>query len=113
MSTTLLAAPRATVVVRPSAIHGLGVFAAEAIEPDALIGLYEGPRVFDDDKDGPYVLWFEDDDGRVVGIDGRNALRYVNHSPDANAGFFADELYALRRIEPGEEITHHYGEDWT
>ena len=111
MSTTALAAP-AAVVVKPSLIHGMGLFANQCFHPEDVIGLYEGPRVFTDDDDGPYVLWMEDDDGRVFGIDGQNALRYVNHDVAPNAAFYGDELIALRRIEPGEEITHDYGEAW-
>jgi SET domain-containing protein len=112
MSTTVLTAPRVAVVVKPSRIHGMGLFADQVIEADTLIGVYEGPWVFSDDDNTDHVLWVEDDDGRVYGIDGRNEMRFVNHHVDANAGFFGEELYALRRIEPGEEITHHYGDDW-
>lgn len=113
MSTTVSTAPRAAVLVKPSPIHGLGLFANQTFFPDDLIGIYEGPRVFSDDDNGPYVLWMEEDDGRLYGIDGRNPMRYVNHSTQPNASFYGEELYALRRIEPGEEITHDYGDDWS
>jgi SET domain-containing protein len=107
-------APAFSLEVRPSAIHGRGVFAAELIPCDALLGLYEGPRVDADSPqaDGPFVLWVELDQGETFGIDGRNQLRFVNHSLQPNAAFYGPELYALRDIQPGEEITHHYGDDW-
>jgi len=98
--------------VQPSLIHGFGVFAAEPIPQDSYIGRYKGPIVYDDEDDGEYVLWVLDDDGEGYGIDGQNALRYVNHDRENNATFYEDELYALRDIEVGEEICHHYGADW-
>lgn len=115
MAAMMLTPPAVAVVVKPSSIHGLGLFAEQTIEPDTLIGVYEGPRVAppgDDDSIGDHVLWIEDDRGCVFGIDGHNELRYVNHSANANAAFYGVELWSLRRIEPGEEITHHYGSDW-
>ncbi len=107
-------APLFVLEVRRSAIHGQGVFAGSPIPRDALLGLYEGPRVEADSPqaEGPYVLWVELDDGEQFGIDGRNELRFVNHSLDPNAAFYGPELYALRDIQVGEEITHHYGDDW-
>ncbi len=96
-------------VVKESGIHGRGLFSAKRIPKGALLGLYDGPRTR---RDGRYVLWVEDDDGNPVGINGRNELRFVNHSQRPNAEFRGEELFALRVIRPGEEITHHYGEEW-
>ena len=60
-------------------------------------------------EDGTYVLWVYDAEGqRLAGRDGRNLLRWLNHSPDPNAVFDAFELYARRAIAPGEEITIDY-----
>lgn len=97
------------VSVRPSPVHGLGLFAQVSIPSDSYIGDYDGPIVEDD---GRYVLWVEEDDGEWTGIDGRNALRYMNHSATPNAELHGAELYALSDIERGREITIHYGEDW-
>lgn len=96
-------------VVKKSPIHGKGLFAAATIRKGALIGLYKGPR---SRRIGDHVLWVSDDAGREYGIDGRNRLRYVNHAARPNACFYGLELYALRTIRKGEEITHHYGADW-
>lgn len=97
------------VEVRRSPIHGLGLFATRDIDPGARIGVYAGPR---SERVDTYVLWIEDEDGREYGIEGQNEMRFVNHSREPNACFEGEELVSLRRIEPDEEITHHYGEDW-
>ncbi len=95
--------------VKDSPIHGKGVFAKRRIRADALIGVYQGPTTLENDT---YVLWVEDDDGKELGIDGQNELRYVNHSSKPNAVFFGAELFALREIEPSAEITFDYGDEW-
>jgi SET domain-containing protein len=95
--------------VQSSPRHGLGVFAAQAIARHSLIGEYLGTPA---DQDGVYVLWVDYDDGERVGIDGTNALRYLNHARQPNAHFRGAELYALCDIAAGEEITFDYGEAW-
>ncbi len=92
-----------------SPIHGKGLFAKKQIRKGTRIGTYEGPRAKRDDT---YVLWVQNDNGRWVGIDGKNDLRYLNHSSKPNAEFEADELYAIRTIRKDEEITFDYGEEW-
>jgi len=97
------------VEVRESPIHGKGVFAKKRIRANTLIGEYEGART---KRNGTYVLWVEYDDGEVIGINGRNALRYLNHSRTPNAVFWGEELYSLCEISPETEITFDYGDDW-
>jgi SET domain-containing protein len=95
--------------VRESPIHGKGLFATGPIAANTLLGVYEGEPAT---ENSIYVLWVEYDDGEIVGIDGTNALRFVNHSRTPNAEFWGDQLFALRDIEPDSEITFDYGEDW-
>ncbi len=95
--------------VKGSPIHGNGVFAKKRFRRNAFVGVYEGELTTENDT---YVLWVEYDDGEVIGIDGRNELRCLNHSSTPNAEFRGDRLFALREIRPGTEITFHYGEDW-
>jgi SET domain-containing protein len=95
-------APQTVAVeVAPSPLHGRGLFAAEAIEADALILRIEGVPVT---RNGPHVLWLDEESGLRV----TNEARFVNHSDEPNAAFFELELWSLRPIEPGEEITHDY-----
>ena len=96
--------------VDDSPIHGKGQFARTDIPSDAHVGTYEGPATR---EDGMHVLWvWNDDDETWEGIDGRNEMRFLNHSGDPNAEWWGNELYSTRPIAKGEEITFHYGEDW-
>lgn len=95
--------------VAPSTVHGTGLFAAVAIAARARVGAYEGDPT---DQDGTHVLWVENDEGGWDGIDGTGELRFLNHSRTPNVEFDGPELYALRDIEPGEELFFDYGEDW-
>jgi SET domain-containing protein len=108
--------------VAPSSIEGVGVFAAEAIPPGALIwrldagfdrlvrlediaGLPPTFRTFAERYGYPYphdpsLLVLELDNGR-----------FMNHSSTPNTNFTdPDAGYAVRRIEAGEEITCDYSE---
>ncbi len=92
--------------VKESRIHGKGLFAEINIKEGTVIAFLEGKRT---EQDGPHVLWIDDE----IGFEVVNECRYVNHSPDPNAAYYDDlTLVALRDIQPGEEITHHYGETW-
>lgn len=95
--------------VQTSPIHGLGLFARDPISRDEYIGTYLGRPTADDDM---HVLWiWNEDTEEWEGIEGENELRFINHSPDPNADWDGTDLYALRDIEPGEEITFDYGWD--
>ena len=96
--------------VGKSAIHGRGLFATKKIRKHTLIGLFDGPRT---KKDGPHVLWVEDAKGKEYGVRGTNELRYLNHDAEPNAELDGQELWSLRKIRKGDEITIHYGEAWT
>ena len=100
----------ARIEVRPSPVHGQGVFATRRIRKGAWIGMFEGGQTR---RDGMHVLWVIDDDGREVGIRGENDLRFLNHSLDPNAEFDGTGLFALRNIQPDCEVTFHYGDGWS
>ncbi len=92
-----------------SAIHGTGAFARDDIAEGTHIGEYTGAP---SDADDTHVLWVEGDDGDFHGIDGDGVLRWLNHSSAPNVEFDGPQLYALRDIAAGEELTFHYGEEW-
>jgi len=59
-------------------------------------------------RNGPYVLWVEEDKGFRVECD----FRFINHDSKPNAAYYDTlEVCALRNIKKGEEITHDYGID--
>ena len=93
---------------RKSAIHGSGLFARDKIKQGDYMGEYDGPMVNDNSS---HVLWVEKDDEVWVGRDGKNLLRYLNHSTKPHAEFVGFKLYAMRDIRPDEEITIDYGEE--
>lgn len=95
--------------VRRSPIHGNGVFARLPIRRGERIGRYASRRTT---RDGTYVLWVEENPGQWQGYDGFGRLRYLNHSSSPNSIFDGLDLYAIRSIQPNEEITFHYGEEW-
>lgn len=95
--------------VKKSRIHGRGLFAEGTIPAHRYIGSYAGRPTR---RNGRYVLWVPTASGQYRGIDGRNALRFLNHSRRPNAVLHGTDLFSLRRIHPHEEITIDYGPDW-
>lgn len=95
--------------VRQSVIHGRGVFAKTTIRKGARIGTYEGAVTL---RDGTHVLWVPMENGKYLGVDGRNALRYMNHSSSPNANVDGVEVFAVQTIRRGAEVTFHYGDEW-
>lgn len=94
--------------VDDSDIHGKGLFSKLRIKSGTYLGRYHGPKVKDNDM---HVLWIEQDDGGWQGINGENMLRYLNHCNKPNAEFDGQDLYAIRDIKPGDEVTFDYGEE--
>ena len=94
--------------VDDSPIHGKGLFARRKLKKDQFLGTYHGPKTKINDM---HVLWVEEEEGKWIGKDGKNMLRYLNHSNKPCAEFDGFDLYAMRDIQKGEEITFDYGED--
>ena len=94
--------------MQESGIHGNGLFARDKIKQGDYMGEYDGPIVNDNSS---HVLWVEKYDDVWVGRDGKNLLRYLNHSADPQAEFVGFKLYAVRDIQVDEEITIDYGEE--
>jgi uncharacterized protein len=115
--------PKRPWVVRNSAIHGRGVFAARTIRKGADIIEYRGRRISmdeadnlpDSDPDNPFhTFLFELNDGRVIdaGVRG-NSARWINHSCQPNCVPYEDDagrvfIEAKRTIRAGEELAYDY-----
>ena len=94
---------------KKSKIHGYGLYARKKISKGDYMGEYDGPTV---KKNGMHVLWVEDEDDKWIGRNGKNLLRYLNHSKKPHAEFIGFELFATRDIKPDEEITIDYGDEF-
>lgn len=100
-------------IVKPSAIHGQGVFAAADILPEQVI---EECRTLYTEKKTPFNNYlFACGDGYALAL-GFGSL--YNHSPTPNARFEVDEekliltITAKTEIKAGDEIFIHYGKKW-
>ena len=97
--------PRVRVDFSP--IHGLGLFANVDLPAFTRVGRYEGEIT---QEDGMHVLWLYDEQTESwYGIDGDNEMRFLNHSDNPNAEWSDVELFTVRWINAGEEITFDYG----
>lgn len=108
-------------VVMKSYIHGQGVYAKQDIKAHYFIAQFTGKVKKTNVWKNTHCLSVQRKDGLWLTIKpGKdNKLQYLNHSKEPNAVFHNDrlsELYALRDIYEGEEITVNYDweepEDW-
>lgn len=115
--------------LRPSSIQGTGAFATRRIRKGARIIEYIGERITQEEADRRYddesmerhhtFLFNLDDKGKGVLDAGtvHNESRYINHSCDPNCEALIDKghiyIYALRTIEPGEELVYDYAYERT
>ena len=106
--------------MRPSPIDGLGVYAAERVPRAMKIGEIRGESISVAEA---RIRATRTERVMIVELSARRAvdfgsssdpMRYTNHSCRPNAELVTAngrvEFYALRAIEPGEEITVDYGE---
>jgi hypothetical protein len=102
---------------------GLGLFATEAIRKGQTIVEYRGRRITtaeanEIERKGNNRYLFEfNKHWTIDGSSRRNLGRYLNHACKPNAEAITRrtgklEIAASRWIEPGEEITIDYGEDY-
>ena len=108
------------VAVRGSAIEGRGVFATKGIQARRKVGEFVGEIISEREgrrraKTRRRISIVELDNGKSVDASrGGNEFRYLNHSCSPNTFIriwgYRVEIYALRRIRRGEELTCDYGE---
>lgn len=108
--------------VKPSTIHGKGVFARRRIPAGTCIIEYRGERLIwqeaasrtQDDAPLNFTYFFSLNDGRVIdGGRGGNDARFINHSCEPNCEALEREdgrvfIYALYDIPRGEELRYDY-----
>lgn len=101
-------------------LAGLGLFAEQEFKRSDFIIEYIGEKLTPEeaDKRGGRYLFTVDKTCVIDGKGRENQARYINHScvPNAYAEADVDEkrvrFYAKKRIQPGEEITCHYGKQY-
>ena len=105
--------------VKPSPIDGKGVFARAAIRARRKVGELHGAIITRREARrrahmSRRIAIVEFEDGMALDAHDDVCFRYVNHSCTPNTYMrriaHRVEFYALRDIEPGEELTCDYGE---
>jgi SET domain-containing protein len=105
-----------------SRIQGMGLFASRRIRKGTRIIEYTGERIdqdeasrrYDDDAmDRHHTFLFGIDDDTVIDAAvGGNDARFINHSCNPNCEAVMEDdrifIYALRKIDAGEELTYDY-----
>lgn len=100
---------------------GLGMFATKPIKRNAYIATYRGPIITTEEADrrearGATYLFYLNKKETIDGSPRYNVARYINHSCKPNARPVGRNggivIVADRRIEPDEEITYDYGEEY-
>jgi uncharacterized protein len=117
----------AKAIVRTSPIHGRGVVARVALDPEVRIVEYRGERIdwpealrrHPHDPEQPFhTFYFSVDDDHVIdGNAGGNFARFMNHSCEPNCEAETVDtpngtrvyIKALRDIPVGQELTYDYG----
>lgn len=111
------------VVAAPSAIDGLGAFAAEFIPARRKIGEIRGESILSTEahararaaaRDGGRIYMIALSERRTLDATGSSdVLRHANHACEPNTVLKVQQgrvaFYALRDIQPGEELTARYG----
>lgn len=106
--------------IRPSKIHGTGVFARSDIPSETQIIEYVGERVSKEEserrrKAGNFFVFIVTDEFDIDGLVEWNPARFINHSCGPNCEAQQEDehiwIYALRDIRAGEELTFNYGYD--
>ena len=114
MTLKITTSPERDVEVRPSPIHGMGVFARSAFEPGEIVLRWDISRLITkeecallSERERLYTHPFDEE--RMIVI--QPPERFVNHSCNNNTVVrnFCD--VAIQSIAPGEEITSDYSTD--
>jgi len=105
------------IMVRPSVIHGQGIFTTVDIPRGCEIMLIEGEVISEEecirreDEGNVYIFWNEDN---YIDTFNTSKIKYINHKCDFNCEVLETDdnglkLAASRDISAGEELTIDYG----
>src|SRR6201996_4167434 len=103
------------------AYTGLGLFATKPIKRGAYIATYRGRLLTTEEADrresrGARYMFELNSKWTIDGSPRWNVARYINHSCKPNAKPVTRNgkivIVAQKRIEPDEEITYHYGDEY-
>lgn len=101
-------------------LHGLGLFATTELKRGDYLFEYTGERITAEEANrrGGKYLFELNDEWTIDGSSRKNIARYVNHAckPNCYAEHDVDQdrifFYVKRKIQPGEELTVHYGKQY-
>jgi uncharacterized protein len=106
--------------VKPSRIHGTGMFARTDIAAETRVIEYIGERISKAEslrrrQAGNFFVFIVTDEFDIDGVADWNPARFINHScaPNCEARQEDEHIWisALRDIQAGEELTFNYGYD--
>jgi SET domain-containing protein len=102
-------------------VTGLGLFATKSIRRGGYIATYRGRRISTEEAGrrearGARYMFELNSRWTIDGSPRWNVARYINHSCRPNAKPVGRKggivIVAMRRIDPGEEITYDYGREY-
>jgi uncharacterized protein len=97
---------------------GLGLFTASEIPRNACVIEYVGRELTKEEAENSKSKYLFEISSRktIDGTERSNIARYINHSckPNAEAEIHRGRvfIFALRKIQPGEELTYNYGKEY-
>src|SRR5580700_12302470 len=100
---------------------GFGLYATRPIKRSVYIATYRGPRLTAEEADrrearGARYMFELNSRWTIDGSPRANVARYINHSCYPNATPVIRKgkivIVARRTIDPGEQITYNYGEEY-
>ena len=106
--------------VKPSGIHGRGIFARADIPAETRILEYVGERISKKEslrrrKENNFFVFVVTNKFDLDGAVDWNPARFINHSCAPNCEARMEEeriwIYAVRELRAGEELTFNYGYD--
>lgn len=107
------------IIVKPSDIHGLGIFTSIDIPEGSLIMTIRGEVISEEEcikreeKGNVYIFWNGDS---YIDTINEKKIKFLNHKCDFNCDVIDGEdnnlwLVSYRDIKAGEELTIDYGYD--